>query len=147
MAQLYQQLIGATLSDWADLASIVGLLATVWVMMTVQNIRSYYVIRSRVPDLAKRLRKTASNLAGFLNDLSSFSTDVAVELASIEATLESLRRILRRGSKRTVDSLLQDVKSARKGRPSEPAIRAVYTELVKLNEQIKHLQEELTWER
>jgi len=146
MALLYQQLMGVTLSDWGSFASIAGFLATVCVVLTIKNIRRYYVIRARVPGLAQRLRKAASNLAGYLNNLQSFSNDVAVELASIEAMLESLRRVLRGEYSRTVAALLKDVGNARKG-PSETSVRAVYTDLVKLNEQIRNLQDELTWER
>lgn len=143
----YQWVAGLTLSDWGSVASITGLAVTIWVVWTVRNIRNYYVVRTRVPDLAKRLRKHAVNLSEYLNDLPTFAHPAAAELALLEATLGSIKGKLGGDPKKTVKRLLKTVRDARSAPVLEEPTRAIYVELVKANEQIKQLQEDLTWER
>lgn len=147
MRSAYLWATGLTLSDWGSLASLAALVGTIWVIWTVRNIRSYYILRARVPDLARKLRKHASSLSEYLNDLKAFAHQTAAELASLEATLGSIKGKLRGDPKKTVARLVKTVRSARSSPIAEVSIRSIYIELVKANEQIKQLQEDLTWER
>ncbi len=69
------------LSLWADWITLIGflisltsLIISIVVLRNVKNIRNYYRLKVRGPELLKELTKLASNLAELLEDFASNRT-------------------------------------------------------------------------
>ena len=128
VAELARFAIGVTLTDIGSVASIGGLIAALFVLYNVQNIRSYYTFAARVPALADGMKKHVSNLSSFLNDFKSFEHQIREELAAAEVTAGSLSRKLRgRTRKRVrekVKALDAAIREQNKGRLKENEVRA-----------------------
>lgn len=145
--ELLHALENMTLTQVGSLASILGLLATVYILFGVRNIESYYVFTARVPDLEKRMRQHAKKLADFLNDPGSYENQIREELAAAEITVESLRRKLKGQAKKPLKTLLANILERSRGRSKEPTLREVYLQMIKVNEHVRDLREDLKWER
>jgi hypothetical protein len=136
-----------TVSGWADLASILSLAGTVWVLVGIWNISAFYLLRVRLPALNNRLKEHAGNLSNYLNDFPAFKNDALKELAVADATLRSLRKKLPRAERRLVSGLLSSLKRLRRDNPTERALRDFYLQLLNVHEQLKEKEIDLRWER
>jgi hypothetical protein len=147
MSALSDWLTRLSLSDIASVASIAGLLITIWVAANLRKIKTFYLFTARVPQLARRLRQHSSALATYMNDPVSFQEKIREEMVAAEVTVDSLQRKLGGHSKKTVRNLLTNVRRASEGEFSPPAIREVYLLMIHVNEQLKDLQSDLKWEK
>ena len=56
-----------SLTDLGSVASIIGVVLTILIFLSVRKIKSFYVIKTRVPDLLEKLSKYASAISSLQN--------------------------------------------------------------------------------
>ncbi len=76
----------------ADLTSLVGFVLTVWLALTVQKIRNFYLLGIRGPELARRLVDAASVLSANAATASAKRDEILEAMGSAETALSGLRR-------------------------------------------------------
>lgn len=137
----------ATLSDWGALASVGGLALTAVVLFSVRRIKAYYVVRKRIPELAKRLAQHSLSISESLNDFDAFKGQLAEELVQAVATLESIRNKLNRSERKQVKDVLAELRKVDLKDLDEPVVRTCYLGFLRIQEHLKNLEADMAWER
>ncbi len=134
-------------SNFADLASIVEFVISLFVLYNVNQIRTQFLFTARVPQLAKRLNEHASNLSSQYRDLGNSADLVKAELARCQSVLKSLLSKLPGSSRKSVKKLIDKMEAERKSSApsSRSAVWEIYTELTVLIEDLKQIQEDRKW--
>jgi hypothetical protein len=136
-----------SLGDAGSIASIIGVLLTIWVALAVRRIRSFYLFTARVPGLSRRLKQHASSLATYMNDPKSFADPIREEMVAAEVTVHSLERKLSGHVKKTAKDLLLNIRRANGTELDASVVRGVYLLMIRVNEQLKDIQSDLKWEK
>lgn len=131
-----------------NLISIVGFVITLWVLIDVKNIKSYYVFKGRVPQHTKKLKGHAKNLVGYMNDFEGMLPEIELELVSVEVELESLAKKLDRKSRRSIDELLTGIGAYVKEPDKDVGkLRNIHRDLHRVIEHVEAIQQDLNWEK
>jgi predicted PurR-regulated permease PerM len=94
-----------------SMASIISLILTFYVFLDVRRIKSYYLFAGRVPELIKQLQQHAQAIFNYLDKEDRSFLEVEQELTNAEVVLESLKDKLDGELKKSVEQLLQSLKS------------------------------------
>lgn len=124
-----------------------GLALTAVVFFSVRRIKSYYVVRKRLPELTKRLAQHSRSISESLNDFDAFKGRLAEELAQAVATLESIRAKLNRSERKQVKDVLAELRKVDLKDPDESLVRICYLGFLRIQEHLKNLEADLAWER
>jgi DNA repair ATPase RecN len=141
------------LSFLGDISSILGFIITCFVFFVVRNIRAYYNLIGRVPNLKRELEKRASQLIDLKKDYSNNIREIDLELAKAEPILVRLKRKLGRKNNSATKSVIQLVKAYRKRVKNNTAsalvedVTTIYTEMQKVIVEISELKKDIEWER
>ena len=136
-----------TLSDIGNVASILGLLITILVLINLRNIKRFYVFTARVPELLEKLGKHAGKISVFQKDFSNSGREIELELAEAEIVLKSLRTKLNRQAKSSAKRVLNTVKRYNRTNPNQESLWTVYVEIQKLISEVQELQSDLKWRK
>jgi hypothetical protein len=138
---------GEAFSIFGTVASMISLVLTVWVLINVGKIKSYYMFAARVPDLNKQLKQHASEISAYLNDFEGFLPQIQLELAQTEIVLRSLKNKLDRQPKKSATQLLKVLRHYDLNSGDKDGLYSIYVDMRKLESEIEDLQEDLKWER
>jgi hypothetical protein len=130
----------------ADVLSILGFLASLYAALGIKRLRAFYVFKTRVPQLTRRLTEHKSNLSRHLSEGAPARFQMREEVTTLAVTLVSLERKLPRPTKRRVHALAEQLERYGPD-PSEAQLRRTYLELAALVEEITNLQEDLEWQQ
>ncbi|MDP3302420.1 MAG: hypothetical protein Q8S36_10700 [Sulfuricurvum sp.] len=87
----------------ASSSSVISLLISVYVAVSLNNIRKMFKFRARIPKVVEDLNVLASTLSDHLDTYSNLSSDIRKTLTDIDVLLETLYKIsdtnLRKSSK------------------------------------------------
>lgn len=135
------------------ICSIIGLVITIFVLITVKNIRTQYLFTARIPDLKKSLAVQASKIIELLNDYQNNIDGIVLELAKTEPILNSLIKTLGRRNRASTKNLVRLVKEYRKkvrDNTSTSLARDaydIYTEMHTILGEINERTKDAKWER
>ncbi len=142
------------LSLWADWMTVIGflisltsLIISIVVLRNVRNIRNYYRLKVRGPELIKELTKLSSNLAELLEDFTSNRMDIQLGLAQSEGKLRRLEGMANKETKRTLKQLRITISSSSVTTDNEEEIRSIYVGMMKALEEVKDHQKDSDLER
>lgn len=136
-----------TLSNAADLVSLVQVILSLIILYNVKHIRTQFLFAARVPQLTKSLEEHASNLSAQYRDLENSIDLVKTELARCQSVLRSLASKLKGDSRASVRRLIGKIEAERKtiNAASGPIVWEIYTELTVLIEDMKQIEEDRKW--
>ena len=134
------------MTNIANLASILGFVLTVFVLLSLRRIRKYYSSKVRIPVLMKTLRKATSSLIEYMNDYENSTEDILLKLGTIEVTIRAIRRRISGDSKKLVKRATTMLKGINRKEMSRESVSAVYAQLSKVVESIKQDIEDRNWE-
>jgi hypothetical protein len=139
-------------SDLADILSVIGfgitligLGLTIYVLLTIRKIKSYYVFKARVPDLLKAMSKHGSKLAQFHNDFENSKPQILLEVGQAEVTLKSLNAKVDKQIKISINEVAKQISDYKTYQEKSRAWN-IYISLQKVNQEITNLQEDRKWE-
>jgi hypothetical protein len=137
-----------TLSNIGNVASILGIGLSLYVIYNVREIRKSYLFTARAPALHKSLRTHSSNINDLLKEFETSIEEIEAEIAWCLPILESLKRKVGRHERKSISEVVQLI-SANKtlSGGSKNAVRDIYKELLKVEEAIRNLQKDKQWER
>ena len=131
-----------------NITSLVGFIITLWVFVEIRRIRSHYVFKGRVPQHTKKLKRSASKIADYMNDFEDMLPQIKLELVSIEVELESLAKKLDRRSRQSINELLKRIRLCVGDRSKSISdLRGIYRDLHRVIARVEELQKDLNWEK
>lgn len=137
-----------TLSNIGNVASILGIGLSLYVIYNVREIRKSYLFAARAPDLLKRLRSHSSKIKDLLKEFETSIEEIEAELAKCSPVLDSLRTKVGRQERKSISKAVQLIsanKSLSAG--SKNAVWDIYKELLKVEEAMRNLHKDKQWER
>ncbi|MCI0693303.1 hypothetical protein L0337_15025 [candidate division KSB1 bacterium] len=127
-----------------NIASIIGALISVWVLLDVKRLRAHFLFRARIPDLMKLLKKHANTLSESLRNFVESQRDVESVLPVCESTLKNLKTKLYGDVRQTTKNLLGRIRRRTKPTSRDQAWE-IYEELQALIEALTHLWKDKKW--
>ena len=137
-----------TLSNIGNVASILGIGLSIYLIYNVREIRKSYLFAARAPDLLKRLRSHSSKIKDLLQAFDVSKHEIEAEFARCSPILESLKRKVGRQERKSISAVVQII-AAKKSLFAVPkdAVWDMYTELLRVEEELSNLQKDKQWER
>lgn len=135
------------LSILANVLEVLGFIATVWIAVSVRNLRKDYRFRGMVPGLAARLEERLERLTECLGQFHDpgVAKSIGKELALCEATLGALSGYLGKRRNEDAQQVLILVRNYEKGSRTEDELRRIYNRMHKVNQQVQDVLEALRW--
>ncbi len=114
-----------TVSNIADIASLVSLVVSIYVALNLRAIRKNYIFRLKAPEFMKALKTCARDLNQFGNDFENSTEAISDELTKIDVRLGAMSRRMRRRSKKSVKELRGLIKAYEEDRKDQHKFRQV----------------------
>jgi hypothetical protein len=132
------------LDSAAKIASIFGLLLTIYAIYKISEIRRSFLQRARLPALQRDLRKQVEDLNRALREYDRSRHRVLEDLSLCSSTLRGISRISTGTTKSLVNSAQRMIKKYRRDQ-SEANAREIYVTLRELEEELKNLEADILW--
>jgi len=135
------------LSDLGSIASILGLVITVFVFFKIRRLYARLWFIERVPEHIKQLQAHCSGITKQLQNFDESLEETRVELGECEATLESLKYKLRGDMRKSVVELTKLIANQRHSltRHSKHEVHKIYAELAMVIQSLRELQKDERW--
>ncbi len=131
-----------------NLTSIIGFALTIWVLIDVKNIKSYYVFRVRVPQHIEQLQDFASHILDLKNRFEESLDEIDVVLANTDVELESLIKKVNKETQVSLKNLRKQIQEYSATFPrSERQLWEIYIALNKVIGKVSNLQQDQNWEK
>jgi len=125
-------------------ASIVGLLFTIWVLFSVSAIRSHFLFAARIPQIIEALQENASAISKGLTEYDASTHLIEVELAKCAANLKNLSTKVKSRTRKSVLAVV--IRIEHPGNlTGKDHVRGVYTALNGLIQELHNLTEDMKW--
>jgi hypothetical protein len=102
----------------ASFCSVFAFLLSILLLLLVRNIRKYFELKARTPQIVAQLRKFFKELNACLDDAKKNKNEVIVLSKKLEFTLRSLRRKASADIVKTIDLMLSSIAKLKNGGPS-----------------------------
>ncbi len=127
-----------------NIASVLSVLITGWVLFELKRLRSQYLLQARLPDLVSSLKSKATELSKSLGDFRGSQHDIKAMLPIVTSTLKNLRSKLDGEPKSSVDRLIKYI-SHNELELDEEAAWLIYRDLLGVVETLKQFQKDIKW--
>lgn len=138
--------IAPHLTFFGSIASIVGLLISVYLFFAIRAIKRNYLFRARIPALQKKLKKHASNISSALQQYDETQDEILSELSLAEVNLISLKSKTNGTLKASLSKTVKELQSFRKKGISKDKIRSIYLSINMRIQEIENYREDEKWE-
>lgn len=132
-------------SDFADLLSVISFGLTIYVLLTIRKIKTFYVFNARVPDLLKGLAKQNTQLLSLYNQFEESKPQILLHISSTQVTLDSLSKKVDKNIQASIKEVATQI-SSYKSSEEKNELWKIYVELAKVHQEITHLLEDRKWE-
>ena len=135
------------LSGLGSIASILGLVITVFVFFKIRRLYARLLFIARVPEHIKQLQAYRSRITKQLQNFDESLEETRIELAECEATLKSLKYKLRGDMRKSVVELTKLIANQRYSltRHSKHEVHKIYAELAMVIQSLRELQTDERW--
>jgi hypothetical protein len=133
------------LSLVGNVASVLGLLVSVWVMKQVSDVKRQYLRQVRSPALLERLKEQEQRLSKLLLPSTLDTEQVRLVLASSESLLRNLRPKLTGSESKQVKSMISRVSRARTGAISRDVAVHIRADLVSIIDAATEQHKDTQW--
>ncbi len=148
--------IPSWVTDIASIASIIGLLITIWVLMETKNIRKSFLTKARIPDAIKELESLATNLSKTIPEWETNKQDTLIEIGKCSSILKNIEPKLTASIKKDVTTTLEEFQRKKSiknfwkiksiSELSLDEIWNLYTQLQFVIEGLKQKKHDMRWE-
>jgi len=131
----------------AEILSIIGFMVTLWVAISLWQLKRYYTFKGRHPEITRDIRKYSSELSQLL-DSNNLDGEVSeVTLRRCQSSLKALRRLIPR-------HYIKPVKEAEKAisicitdkmTSSRTSIRNIYNKLITVESDLENIKKDEKW--
>ena len=131
----------------ASIASIISLALTVWVLITVRNIKNFYLFKARIDTLTRKLKKNTLQIEDNFDDFESQLPQLELKFGQAIVTLKSLKGKLDKQSRKQVDDLLKAIRDYDWASNSREKLWSIFVSMKGIVTQIENLQKDREMER
>ena len=135
------------LTDLGDVASILGLLVSIWVLIKVKAISNSYFKKVRLPALLQDLGKLTSKLSSDMGNTGGSEESLRLLIGKIEGLLTSLKKQVGGTLRTQLASVSKEISEYKRNGRTETKARDIYVACVTLSEALKEQVKDLEWER
>ena len=133
-----------TLSNIGNVASILGIGLSLYVIYNVREIRKSYLFTARAPALLKSLRTHSSNIKDLLKEFETSIEEIETELARCSP----IKRKVGRHERRSISIVIKQITTNKSlSTESKNTVWNIYKELLKVEEELRNLHKDRQWER
>jgi hypothetical protein len=127
-----------------SVASIIGAIISIYVLLTVRKIENQFLFRVRVPEILKALKKNAGDLNEQLRQFESSHKSIEIIFSKVGSILKNLVPKISGSTKKSAKIFAKKLQKA-KGKLSEDLAWALYTDLNAMIEELKQYHEDIKW--
>jgi hypothetical protein len=127
--------------------SFVSLVISIFVLVNVRNIKNFYRLKVRGPELIKELNKYSSELSASLEDFRSNTSEIRVLLGQSESKLIRLAEMSSGETKKRLKDLRKAVSVCHVTPENKEEVFGIYVEMKKALEEVKDHQKDTGLER
>jgi hypothetical protein len=139
------------LAEWLTIfgffISFVSLVISIFVLANVRNLKNFYRLKVRGPELIRELHKYSSALAESLEDFESNTAEIRVLFAQSESKLTRLAKMSSGRTKKRLAALGRTVSECKVTLENEEEVFGIYVEMKKALEEVKDHQKDTGLER
>ena len=129
-----------------NVISVIGFFITIFVWLSVRQIKSQYTSRIRVPELKEKLVAHTSKIGEFLNDYTNNKNQILLELSTIEPILNAIKKRLGWTERSKVNETIKMVNKIQKNfTGNEEEIRLIYNHLHGINSELEQWEIDKNW--
>jgi hypothetical protein len=129
-----------------NVISVIGFFITIFVWISVYQIKSQYTSRIRVPELKGKLVAHTSQIGEFLNDYTNNKNQILLELSTIEPILKAIKKRLGWNERSKVNETIKMVNKLQKNFASnEEEVRLIYNHLHGINSELEQWEIDKNW--
>jgi len=132
-------------SNVGNISSIVGTVISIYLLSTVKKIKNHFLLRARVPEILKVLKKNANDLSDQLRQFENSQKNIEVIFGKIESILKNLVPKITGSTQKSAKFLVKKIQK-NKGTISEDLAWELYTELHAVIEELKQYHEDMKWD-
>ncbi len=138
-------LFDVTLPYVADVASVLGLFVSAYVLFEVTTLKRKFLCKARLPQLRNAIGKHAAKISEKLNSFDDCAHELDAELSRCTATLASLKYKIDRETKNMAKGLEKKIK--RRTHPlQKDQVWSIYNDIQGLAARLGHLHEDMKWD-
>ena len=140
------------LSQVSSVASTIGAIIAIILLVEARKIRKSFLRRARLPAVTRDLRKASTAISNGLNDWNRDKRIVFEQFAKVKGLLENLRNKVPNEEKKRINEFLRTLQPrrylvrARISQMTEDSAWDLYTELSTIIERLSQLIEDTRWE-
>lgn len=127
-----------------SIASVIGMLASVYVLINLRIIKKKFLFKARIPDLIKSLKAHTKIISHNLHAFSRATRELETELSRCMATLNNLKNKVDRNIKQSTNQLVRKIQKRKKPLEKDE-MWEIYNELQELIDLLDHLQKDIKW--
>lgn len=127
-----------------DVASVIGVIVSISVLLNLKNIKKKYLFKARIPDLVTKLKNNAEDISGRLKNFNEAKRDLETDLGRCIAALINLKKKVDRKTRQTINQLIKEIRRRKKPLEKEEMWQ-IYNDLVILIDSLDHLQKDVKW--
>ena len=129
-----------------SLASIAGLVLTIYVFFGVRKIKQEFLFRVRLPGLLKKIQNHASSISSELPNLPESENSIIEELSIAQVNIQSLENKSSGTMKNSLKKLRLKIEDIRKNnKVDKDSIRSVYLDLNMVIQEISNIRDDDKW--
>lgn len=133
-----------TLASFADWVTVVGFLATLWVLYVTTSLRRSVLSRARIPEIRSDLEKLGGNLLKAMQ--AEKSDDIESSCSRIHSALEAATGKTAGTNKKRISALTKKIEATKRGRNFDiESIKPIYSDLVGITEMLKNIEKDVSW--
>lgn len=131
-------------TNLGNIASIIGMGISLYVLFEVRNIKRRFLFKARIPELVASLRKQAKELNSLLRTFDRSANEIEAALSVCEATVANLAPKLQGETRKAARSFQEHVKQ-RQAPISKEYTYQLYAKLQALIEAVSHVERDINW--
>jgi len=133
-----------SLSVTADVVTIVGALISLWVAITLRQIKRQYAFRARLPELMKTLRAHAKRTSDLMESFEKARTEISTAMVTLESTLRNVKARASGRPRVAAKSLIARLKRLQRP-PTADEVWEVYQDVQGLIQDLQHFEKDAHW--
>ncbi len=132
------------LSLFGSVASILGLLVSIYVLREIRNLKKKFLFRARVPQLLNAIKGYSKGISSKLRDFEGSKRELETDLSKCNATLKNLSLKVDGNAKEITKRLTKKIRKQKQPLKKDE-IWEIYNDLQALIESLSHLQKDIKW--
>lgn len=148
LSQVWKILESNAITTIGSIASIVGLVFTIYIFNNLKKIKNFYLFSARVPEQLGKYRESISSINKYYSEYPSSKESILFEITRVEVNLNWFRKKVNKNIRKEIDNGLKLIECLKRKDVQHPKdeVYSAYLSFSKINELLLSLIEDNKWE-